>query len=168
MSSHGQISDIDLGNELDSAATAAFLEDMYTNDHIHSSPERSPMILAEVQLLANKHGRVDSPLEPPVYGLLCYMAMGREKFTDTYFTFVAALCGSDSPKWAGTSLPEVAFGDVCSSIVEMHDRDYETFVDKLEDGSLFNATVMRRFAIRMLDSYRVKRSRASSPDLVPW
>jgi hypothetical protein len=168
MSSHGQISEINLGNEFDSAATAAFLEDMYTNDHMHSCPERSPMILAEMQLLANKHGRVDSPLEPPVYGLLCYMAMDREKFTDTYFSFVAALCGSDSPKWAGTSLPEVAFGDVCCRIVEMHDRDYETLVDKLEDGSLFNATFMRRFAIRMLDSYRVDRSRVSSPNLVPW
>ncbi|KAG9997431.1 hypothetical protein KCU78_g16957, partial [Aureobasidium melanogenum] len=150
--------EIDLGNEHDSVATAAFVEEMYTCGNSpcarpsSNDSERSIFCLAEMYLLAKRHGRDDAAQE---YETRCEYVLAREHFTDELFSMVATLCGTDSTRYSNTSLPEIAFKDILYR-VQCMERDGElpeTFADKLEEGSLLNAAFTRRFAREMLVSF---------------
>lgn len=113
-------------------------------------------------LLAKRYGREDAVR---VYWNQCSNTLGDNPFTDENLAGVAALCGPNSSRYADTPLPDTAFEDFCSNIHYMDDRERETLKKKLEEGSMFNATFLRRFAVDMLDSFlRVYNERSSTPE----
>ncbi|KAI4773342.1 hypothetical protein E4T52_11681 [Aureobasidium sp. EXF-3400] len=152
------ITEIDLGSEHDSAATAAFLKDMYSADSITPSPEHSLMLFPEMYLLAKKHGRADAAY---IYDWHFGVALRREQFTEEYFASVTALCGPDSSRYVDTPLPVTALTQFCSNIEHMNDTERQTFKEKLEEGSLFNTTMLKRFAAEMFDSSLMLRNQLS-------
>jgi hypothetical protein len=154
-----QTSEIDLGSEHDLAATAAFLEHMYSADD-DSAYYKTPMVLAEMYLVAVKHGRHDVADD---YETFCYDQLTDETFSNQYFSDVAALCGPDSSRYADTSLPDMAFGVVLRKIKHMDDKDTEKFKEKFDEGMLFNAKFMQRFGRSMLDRYRELYKRSPPP-----
>lgn len=134
------------------------MEEMYTCGNSpcvrpsSNDSERSISCLAEMYLLAKRHGRDDAARG---YETRCELVLVREQFTDELFSMVATLCGPNSTRYANTSLPEMAFKDILGR-VQCMERDGElpeTFADKLEEGSLLNAAFTRRFAREMLVSF---------------
>ncbi|CAD0088111.1 unnamed protein product, partial [Aureobasidium vineae] len=141
---------IDLGDKYDSAATAAFIEDMYTCHNtacLDLSSKRSISSLADMYLLAKKLRRDDAAEE---YKGQCADVLSKQKFSDELLSQVATLCGPDS-KSADTSFAEMVFANILYRV--RGGKVPETFAEKLADGSLFNATFTRRFANEILGSF---------------
>lgn len=118
------------------------------------------MLLAEMYLLAKKYGRKDAAT---TYWSQCSNTLGYEPFTDENLAGVAALCGPDSSRYVDTPLPNTAFESVCSNIQYTDDREREALKNKLKEGSIFNATFLRRFAVEMLDSFLMVYDGKSPP-----
>jgi hypothetical protein len=156
-----QLSEISLGSEHDSVVMTAYLKDIYSTACTSPSPERSPMFFAELHLLAKRDGRHDSA---HTYEAYCHDALHRIMFTDEYFSFISALCGPDSSRFANTSLPDMVLRVIPCHIEYMGER-YKMFKKKFEEGSLFNDTLMKRFAVVMLDCFRMERMKQSQ---VSW
>jgi hypothetical protein len=116
------------------------------------------MLFPEMYLLAEKHGRNDAAC---VYDWHFGVALRREQFTEEYFASVTALCGPDSSRYVDTPLPVTALTQFCSHIEHMNNTERQTFKEKLEEGSLFNTTILRRFAIEMYDSYLMLHNQMS-------
>lgn len=106
------------------------------------------MLLAEMYLLAKKHGCKDAAY---AYEAHCENALRHERLTDEYFSYVAALCGPKSSRYANTSLADMAFKEVSSRIEFLEYRECQVFKEKLEEESLFDAKFLKLFAMEMLD-----------------
>jgi hypothetical protein len=147
----GQILEIDLGNEHNTVATAAFLKDLYSTVYISSSPELPLSFFAEMYLLAEKHGRPDAV---DMYKARCREILGRTPCSDRYFAGVAALCGPGSSRYAISTLPDAVFEEFSIRVVGMENEEFQRLKHKVKDGSLFNATFLGRFALEMLERNR--------------
>jgi hypothetical protein len=132
----------------------AFLKDMYLVDDIRRRPERSPLFFAEMSLIANEHGRHDLAND---YADLCCEVLQRESSTDKYLSYVAALCGPDSSKYADITFPDKVLRMLLYRIEHMDFQESETFERKLEEGSLLNGKLSCRLASEMFNGFRVGR-----------
>lgn len=132
----------------------AFLEDMYLVDGINKCPEHSPIFFAEMSLLAKQHGCHD--VADDHIGLCC-QALQPEPSLDEYLSYVAALCGPHSSKYADTSIPNRVLMMVLYRVEHMNFGDLEEFKRRLEEGSFLNAKCSRRLAAEMLNGFCVGR-----------
>lgn len=154
LTSH-QGSEIDLKNEHYSSAVTVFIEDMYVSEFPVPDVKHDACFLAELYLLARKHGR-DAMAR--TYLMRFNTALYREPFADKYLSYIADFCGPDSCRYTDTALPEEAFDNILDRVIELKDNgttksSYKTFAQKLEGGSLFNTVFMGRFAKEMTSRY---------------
>ena len=149
-----QISEIDLGSEHDSAAVTAFLEDFYSTGEIYSPPGISPLLFAEMCQLAKTYG---SDSAAYTYKTRCHDALYRASFTDEYVSYVEALCGPNSSRYGDEAFLDTILRLVLDRVEHMDTRDFEVFKANLAEGSLFNAILLRRFTVEMLDDFRTER-----------
>jgi len=117
------------------------------------------MLLAEMYLLARKYGREDTA---DIYKARCCDKIYSERFTDEDLASVAVLCGSDSSRYVDTPLPAGAVDELCCLVEDMNGTERETVKKKLEEGSLLSNTLLRRFAVRVLDILPIAPSESSS------
>jgi hypothetical protein len=98
-------------------------------------------------VLAEKHGRPDAA---DVYEARCRQTLGRRPCSDRYFADVAALCGPDA-SYADSTLPNAIFEGSSIQVMNIEHKELGILKPKVEDGSLLNATFLRRFALEMLE-----------------
>ncbi|KEQ68459.1 hypothetical protein M436DRAFT_86344 [Aureobasidium namibiae CBS 147.97] len=156
------VSEINLGIEHDIAATEVFLENMYLLSPYSrtSDPGRSLVFFAEMYLLAKRYGRED---EVRVYQNLFSGILEGEPFSNEHIAGVAALCGPDSSRYADTPFPDTAFEELCANIPYLDNKERGTLKKKLEEGSMFKATFLGRFAVEMLDRFLMVYDGKSPP-----
>lgn len=145
-----QISEIVLSSEHDSTAALAFLDHMYSA-HCFPARHHTLVFLAEMYLVAMKHGRRDAADD---FEADCLERLMDEEFSDQYFSDVTALCGPDSSRYADTSIQAMVFETVLRNVKYMDDESAETFKKKYNEGVLFNTEFTRRFGMLMLDRFR--------------
>jgi hypothetical protein len=63
---------------------------------------------------------------------------------------VAALCGPDA-SYADSTLPNAIFEEFSIQVMNIEHKELGILKPKVEDGSLLNATFLRRFALEMLE-----------------
>lgn len=165
LTSH-QGSEIDLKNENCSSAVTVFIKDLYVSEFPVPDVKHDACFLAELYLLARKHGR-DAMAR--TYLMRFNSALYREPFADKYLSDIADFCGPDSCRYTDTALPEEAFDNILYRVIELKHEEttkstYNKFAQKLEGGSLFNAVFMGRFAKEMTSRY-LKLESKPYPDL---
>ncbi|KAH0370550.1 PAP2-domain-containing protein, partial [Aureobasidium melanogenum] len=143
--------EIDLRNEHSSAAVATFIEDMYIPEFPVPDTKHDPSLLAELYLLARKHGL---ETKTRTYLRRFNIAMYSEPFTDEYLAYIADFCGPGSYRYADTGLAEEAFDNILDRILTLKDEGtedlpYKTLTQRFKEGSLFNTMFMGRFATKM-------------------
>ncbi|KAG9520237.1 hypothetical protein KCV07_g4468, partial [Aureobasidium melanogenum] len=147
--------EIDLSHEHSSTAVRIFIEDMYRSGFMDPAIKHDPSLLAELHLLARKHGRNDIAGS---YLRRFDSTLYQEPFTGKYLSHIAEFCGPDSFRYTGTGLPEKAFHNILDRIVAMGDEGTtqplcKVFAQKLKKGILFNTMFMGRFAAEVTSHY---------------